>query len=62
MKKNNAKARALEMRKTDDAVKMRKVSHSTENCRHCGAKISASTRYESGHREYDHEREHKLSY
>lgn len=37
--------------------KLKKVHHSKEFCRHCGKETSRSVRHESGHREYDHERE-----
>jgi len=41
----------------DKALKeqLKKVHHSTEYCRHCGKKVSSSTRHESGHREWEHE-------
>lgn len=37
---------------------MRKTHTSREFCKHCGEETSRSTRHESGHREYDHERPH----
>lgn len=40
---------------------LKKVSQSTESCRHCGETTSKHVRYDSGHREYDHERNHPLS-
>lgn len=45
-------------KKSDLAKKSKliKVHHSVEHCRHCGKVVSKSTRHESGHREYDHER------
>lgn len=44
-------------KKKEVAKKMHRTHSSVEHCRHCGTKVSSSTRYESGHREYDHEKE-----
>lgn len=37
-------------------AKLHKVHHSKEYCSKCGEMTSMSTRHESGHREYHHDR------
>lgn len=55
--KDNKGVKHEAMERAKEKHKMKKVHHSSEYCKHCGEKTSSSTRHESGHREYDHERE-----